>query len=84
MHSLAISLTLALVSKLKGLSASTTIKITVRECCTLKDCKGGSKFKELPGSVTKNKLPSCVTNKSTVREYKNKKNACDYHNQKYC
>ena len=49
LHPLVIILTLALVSKTKGLSASTTIK---RECYTLKDCEGVSKLKGMPGSTT--------------------------------
>ena len=40
LHSMAIIITLTLVSKSKGLSASTTNKITARECYTLKDCEG--------------------------------------------
>ena len=49
LHSLAIILTLALVSKSKVLSASTTIK---RECYTLKDLEGLSKLKGIQGSTT--------------------------------
>ena len=49
LHSLAIILTLALVSKSKGLTASITIK---RECFILKDCEGISKLKGMPGSTT--------------------------------
>ena len=41
--------TLALVSKSKGMSASTTLK---KECYTLKDCKGVSSLKGMPGSAT--------------------------------
>ena len=69
LHSLAKILNLALVSKSKVLSASTTIK---RECYTLKDSEGVSKLKGMPGSTTI-KLQGSITNKSTAREYNNKK-----------
>ena len=49
LHFLAIILTLALVSKSKGLSASTTIK---RGYYTIKDCEGVSKLEGMPGSTT--------------------------------
>ena len=50
LHSLAMIFTLALVSKPKGLSASTTIK---KECYTLKDCGDVvSKLKGMPGIIT--------------------------------
>ena len=83
LHPLAIILilTLALASRSKGLSASTTIK---RECYTLKECEGVSNLKGYQEVPQYNKLQRSITNKSTAREYNNKKNACDYHNQKYC
>ena len=66
LHSLAIILTLALVlSKSKGLSASTTIK---RECYTLKDCEGVSKLKGCQEVPQSNKKPGSITNKSTAKK----------------
>ena len=72
LHSLAIILTLALVSKLKRTVSECCNQIIARECYTQKNCEGVSKFKEMPVSQS-NKLPWSIRNKSTVKMYNNHK-----------
>ena len=71
LHSLAIILISAIVSKTRGLSTSTAI--TSKECYTLNDCEGVSKFKGMPGISQSNKVPGSITNKSTDTGYNNNK-----------